>query len=169
MTRVIARGLAVAAVAWCVAIGGWLWITPIRYKGVASTAYADSSGVMRQETYETAGSRSFSEVSALGPVPLLIPVLLAAMGASSVWRRRMLPAVIATGVLLFFTALAGFSIGAGYVPAAAALAWAIVALGNESTTNRRSDGRRSSRPDERRTIAKVARTTNDSVRRSPLP
>ena len=121
MTRWVARGLAVAAVAWCVVIGAWLWITPIRYNGVVSTGYADSTGVMRQATYETTGSRSFADVSALGPVPLLIPLGLAALGAWSVWRGRTLPAALATGVLLVFVVLAGFSIGAAYAPAAAAL------------------------------------------------
>jgi hypothetical protein len=40
----------------------------------------------------------------------------------------MLPAAVATGVLLLFTVLAGFSIGAAYTPAVGALAWALVAL-----------------------------------------
>jgi hypothetical protein len=39
-----------------------------------------------------------------------------------------MPAAAATGILLVFAVLAGFSIGAGYVPAVGALTWAIVAL-----------------------------------------
>ncbi len=127
MTRWVARVLAIAAVAWCIAIGVWLWITPIPYNGVASNAYANTSGAMQQTTSQVAGSRSFAELSELGPAPLLIPTVLAALTTWAVWRGRILPAAIATGFLLMFIVLAGFSIGAGYVPAAAAMVWAIVA------------------------------------------
>ena len=123
----VPRGLALAAVAWCGTLGVWLWVTPILHEGVASHAYADSSGVMQQTAYRVTGSRSFAEVSALGPVPLLVPLLLAALGAWAVWRGRLLPAATATGALLAFTLLAGFSIGAWYIPAAGALVWAIIA------------------------------------------
>ena len=128
MTHWVARALAIAAVAWCGAIGVWLWVTPVRSSGVASAAYADSNGVVQQASDEVTDSRSFAEVSALGPVPLLMPLLLAALGAWAVWRGRMLPAAVATGALLVFTVLAGFSIGAAYVPPAAALVFAIIAL-----------------------------------------
>ena len=124
----VPRGLALAAVAWCVAVGVWLWITPIRYNGVASTAYADSGGVAQQATYQVTGSRSFADVSLLGPLPLIIPVLITAIAAWTVWRGRVISAGIATGILLVFTILGGFSIGAGYVPAVAALIWALIAL-----------------------------------------
>ena len=127
MSRCIARVLAIAAVAWCVGIGLWLWVTPVPYNGSMSTAYTDSSGVAQHATYEIKGTQSFAERSALGPVPLLIPVLLAALGAWAIWRRRLLPAALAAGTLLVFTVLAGFSIGAGYVPATAALVWAFIA------------------------------------------
>jgi hypothetical protein len=124
----LARGLAIAAVAWCAAVGVWLWATPIRDNGAASTAYADSGGVVQQATYQVTGSRSFADVSLLGPLPLIIPLVLAAIGAWAVWRGRVIPAAIATGILLLFAILGGFSIGAGYVPAVAGLAWAVVAL-----------------------------------------
>jgi hypothetical protein len=127
MTRWIARGLASAAVAWCAGIGVWLWVAPVPYNGSMSTAYADSNGVVQQATYEVEGTQSFAERSALGPVPLLIPVLLAALGAWAIWRKRLLPAALAVGSLVVFTVLAGFSIGTGYLPAAAALVWAFVA------------------------------------------
>ncbi len=124
----VPRGLALAAVAWCVAVGVWLWITPIRYMGVASTAYADSRGEVQQNNYRFAETRSFADVSLLGPLPLIIPVLIAAIGAWTVWRGRLISAAIATGILLVFTILGGFSIGASYVPAVAALIWALIAL-----------------------------------------
>ena len=127
MTRWIARVLAIAAAAWCVGIGIWLWVAPVPYNGSMSTAFTDSSGVAQHAPYEIKGTQSFAERSALGPVPLLIPVLLAPLGAWAIWRRRLLPAAVATGILLVFTVLAGFSIGAGYVPAAGALVWAIIA------------------------------------------
>ena len=128
MTRSIARVLAVAAVVWCVGIGVWLWVTPVPYNGSMSTAYADASGVVQHATYELKGTQSFAERSALGPVPLLIPVVIAALGAWAVWRTRLLAAAIAAGILLVFVILASFSIGAGYAPAAAGLIWAAVAL-----------------------------------------
>jgi len=103
MTQWIARVLATAAVGWSVGLGIWLWVTPY-------------------------GTQSFAEASALGPIPLLIPVLLAAIAAWAIWRRRILPAALAAGLLLVFVILAGFSIGAGYVPAVAGLIWAFVAL-----------------------------------------
>lgn len=126
MTRWIARVLAVAAVVWCVGIGLWLWVTPVLYVGRMSGMHADSGGVV-QSTYEIRGTHSFAERSALGPVPLLIPLVIAALGAWAVWRGRLLPATIAAGFLVVFVFLAGFSIGTGYVPAAGALIWAIVA------------------------------------------
>ena len=128
----VPRGLALAAVAWCVAVGLWLWVTPIRYNGVASTAYADSGGVVQQTTYRLAETRSFADVSLLGPLPLIIAVLIAASGAWAVWRGRLIPAAIATGILLLFTILGGFSIGFAYIPAVAALGWGLVA-GLEAT------------------------------------
>ena len=131
MTRWVARGLGWAAVAWCLAIGVWLWMTPTRSEGIATTAYADSSGVVQQTAYRFTNSQSFADHSLLGPVPLIVPVLLAAVGAWAVWRRRMVSAAIATVLLLVFTVLAGFSIGAGYVPAVGALAWALIALADE--------------------------------------
>jgi hypothetical protein len=124
----LSRGLALVAVVWCVAVGVWLWITPIRSDGVASTAYADSRGVVQQANYQVTGSRSFADGSLLGPLPLIIPVLITATGAWAVWRGRMLPALTATAVMLVFVVLGGFSIGVGYVPAVAALVWAAIAL-----------------------------------------
>lgn len=123
----VPRGLALAAVAWSVAIGVWLWVTPIRYNGVASTAYADSGGVVQQTTHRFAETRTFADVSLLGPLPLIIAVLIAASGAWAVWRDRLVPAAIATGILLLFTILGGFSIGFAYIPAVAALGWGLVA------------------------------------------
>ena len=104
MTRWIARLLAVGAVAWCVALGAWIWSTPLGTPPL-----------------------SFAEISALGPVPLLIPLLISASGAWAVWRGRLLPATIAAGLLVVLVFLTGFSIGTGYAPAAGALVWAIVA------------------------------------------
>ena len=125
------RGLAIMAAAWSLGIGFWIWITPIR-SGVGWTAAADSSGVGQQTTYRFDETRSFADVSLLGPLPLIIPVLLTALGAWAVWRGRKMPAAIATGILLVFTILGGFSIGFAYIPAVAALGWGVVA-GLDST------------------------------------
>jgi hypothetical protein len=98
------RGLAAVAVAWCIGIGIWLWITPTGQPPLR-----------------------FADVSALGPVPLVIPVAIAALGAWGAWRQH--PVLLGTSValMLIFALLAGFSIGAGYLPAAGALGWALVA------------------------------------------
>ena len=74
-----------------------------------------------------ARNTSFSEISRLGPLPLFIPVLIAATGLWGAWRRRRLPLGIATTLMLFFVVLTSFSVGSAYLPAVGALAWALVA------------------------------------------
>ena len=94
--------LSFASLLWCVAVGLLLWFLP-------------------------SGGQSFASISALGPVPLIIPVALAAVGAWSAYRRHRLVLVAATGVLALFVFLTGFSIGLAYVPATAALVVASIA------------------------------------------
>jgi hypothetical protein len=108
----VAPALAAIAATWCVAMGFWLWFTPMRYVGIAVT------GGIRQEvtTY-----RSFSEVSQLGPLPLIIPACVALVAVWAAWRGRRVGLGVATLLLAGFTIISGFSIGASYLPAAGAL------------------------------------------------
>jgi hypothetical protein len=55
--------------------------------------------------------------------PLMLPALLGAFGAWAAWRRRTIALFVAAGVFAVFSILTGFSIGAGYLPAAAAFFW----------------------------------------------
>jgi hypothetical protein len=113
-------------------MGFRLWFTPMRYVGIAVT------GGIRQDvtTY-----RSFSEVSELGPLPLIVPVCVALVAVWAAWRGSRVGLGVATFLLAGFTIIAGFSIGANYLSAAGALIVATllaVVLGpgrTESTTS----------------------------------
>ena len=61
--------------------------------------------------------RSFSEISRLGIVPLVIPVLVAGWALWAASRRRTVALAIATFVFLVFCVITGFSIGGAYMPA----------------------------------------------------
>ena len=68
-------------------------------------------------------------MSALGPVPLIIPVVLVAIGTWSALRRHKLVLIGATILIALFAFLTGFSIGLFYLPAVALLVVAcIIAL-----------------------------------------
>ena len=127
MGRWLPRGLALAGAVWCLGVGVWIWIAPIRGEGVGSSAYTDSSGVVQTTAYRFSTTASFADHSLLGPVPLLIPFMIAGVGVWGAWRGRWLPLAIATAIMLVFVFLTGFSIGSGYVPAVAALMWALIA------------------------------------------
>jgi hypothetical protein len=101
-TRKLVVTLSFASFLWCVAVGVLLWFLP-------------------------SGGQSFASISALGPVPLIIPVALVAVGAWSAYRRHRLVLVVATGAIALFAFLTGFSIGLAYLPAAAALVVASIA------------------------------------------
>jgi len=111
-------------------MGFWLWFTPMRYDGISVT------GGIRQEvtTY-----RSFSEVSQLGPLPLIIPACVALVAVWAAWRGHRVGLGVATLLLAGFTIISGFSIGANYLPAAGALILATLlatALGSGSSESR---------------------------------
>jgi hypothetical protein len=61
--------------------------------------------------------RQFSEVSGLGELPLVIPVLIAGLGAWGAWHGRRLVLAGSALLLVAFTVVAGFSIGGAYLPA----------------------------------------------------
>lgn len=102
--------LAAFGVTWCVVIGCWLWFTPMRYVGIAE----DSGQAVTRY-------RSFSEVSQLGPLPLIIPASLAMVAAWAAWRGSKVGLGVATVLFAGFTLITGFSIGNNYLPAAGAL------------------------------------------------
>jgi hypothetical protein len=111
----LAALLSIMSVAWCVLIGGWFWFTPIEYQG-----FTNGIPTMRY--------RSFSEVSLFGPVPLVVPTLIAAIAAWAVCRSHRVVLGLAAFLLVMFTFISGFSIGAGYLPASVLLLAAVVAL-----------------------------------------
>jgi hypothetical protein len=53
--------------------------------------------------YRFSTTASFSDRSPLGPVPLLIPVVIAGVGVWGAWRGRWLPLAIATAIMLVLT------------------------------------------------------------------
>lgn len=103
--------LSLAGLLWCVAVGLLLWFLP-----VGSSITGSSSG-----TAPAVSGESFSSISALGPVPLIIPVVLVAIGAWSAYRHRKVALFVATLLTAMFVLLTGFSIGLAYLPAVAAL------------------------------------------------
>ena len=98
--------------AWCVGMGAWLWFMPMGYDGVTIT-----NGIRQEVTTY----RSFSEVSQLGPLPLIIPACVALVAAWAARRGHRVGLGVATLLLAGFTIASGFSIGANYLPAAGAL------------------------------------------------
>jgi len=110
--------LAFAALTWCIVIGITLWLTPMRY-----LHYQDDSPPQ-------VAFMSFAE--AAGVHVLLIP---AALAACAVWLSRRRRTGYLTFVAVAFSSyclVAGFSVGAAYLPAAAALIYAAVASLDES-------------------------------------
>jgi hypothetical protein len=127
---VTAKLLSMGGLVWCITIGLFIWFTPIRSSGVSTITWSSSgssggtSAVQQTVPIET--TRRFADISLFGPVPLLIPVLLAGLATWGVWRRRRIAALIATALLLVFCFLAGFSIGPGYVVGAGAIVWSVL-------------------------------------------
>jgi hypothetical protein len=115
--------LAVVAALWCVWIGVLVWTTPVIMEGIT----AQTAEEVGQPPTRLREVRSFSDMSALGPLPLAIPVLLAA-GAALISRLRA-PGLLAPGVGLFlgYVLITGFSIGGAYHGPAALLGVALLA------------------------------------------
>jgi hypothetical protein len=119
-----------ATLLWCVGFGYWLWVTPVQM--VERRIESSTSQASSPAPTTIVRSRSFAELS--GPGPVVIPVVLA--GLASLAAVMKWPAVLGSVavLLLVFAMLTAFSVGLGYVPAAAAVfgAWMI----SGATSNR---------------------------------
>ena len=102
--------LAGSGAAWCVIVGWKIWFTPVRYLQYASW-----------QTEPQFVYRSFSDVSMLGAVPLVVPTVFAALATWVAWRQRIVALCAVTLIFALFCFVAGFSIGGAYVPVAGAL------------------------------------------------
>jgi hypothetical protein len=115
--------LALVAALWCVWISIRLWTTPVVVEGVTAQTIEDGG----QPLTTVREVRSFSDMSAFGPLPLAIPIILA-VGAALISRLRtpgFLAAVV--GLFLGYVLLTGFSIGGAYHGPAALLGVALLA------------------------------------------
>lgn len=113
--------LAIASLAWCLFIGRHLWITPLH---VHVTQFAGSvDGKFVERGYDT--TKRFSDTSMNGPLPLIIPVLLAAMACTGSLLRLIGLAGGGTLLLFGFSIISGFSIGGYYLPPVVGFALAI--------------------------------------------
>ena len=99
--------LVISASIWCFWVGYQIWTTPIIYEGIEISSSVN----------EITKTRDFSEISRLGVVPLVIPVLISLMAMWSIFKFKTVVLIIATVLLLAFWFLAGFSIGMAYTPA----------------------------------------------------
>jgi hypothetical protein len=111
-----AAAFACGGLAWSVSAGVLIWILPA---GTSVTTSSDGGSA-------TWPGESFSSISGLGPVPLLIPVLLAGPAAWAALRHHRPVLIGATAALAIYALLAGFSIGLAYVPPVVALVVACV-------------------------------------------
>lgn len=106
--RQVAPVLSTMCVGYCIVVGLLFWFTPLRYSG---TSNGDPA----------VWDRSFAEGSSFGALPLVIPVLIAALGAWAAWRGQRLVLVGTAILLAVFTSITGFSIGQAYIPATGVL------------------------------------------------
>lgn len=95
--RTISRALAIGSFLWCAGIGMWFLAT------------------LRLSFFDQTRVR-------VAPLMLLMfPVIVAGVGCWAGWRQRSVPLFCAALLMLVFCYLTGLSIGAGYLPAGAAL------------------------------------------------
>ena len=101
------RMLALISLSWCVAVGFWIWFTPVRWVGM--------SVAPGQPDQHTVVHRAFADVSFLGPLPLIVPTLIAIAGARAAWRGARVGLGLAALLLAAFAFVGGFSIGSAYI------------------------------------------------------
>jgi hypothetical protein len=133
MRQFAATIVAAGAFVWSLIVGGMIWSTPVRFSGVEWAASPTGARAIERVEY-----RSFSDISALGVVPLVVPVLLAGWATWAAWRRRTIGLVIATVIFFAFCIIAGLSIGGEYIPIGLVLVAAVLLgmLGRVTTHNR---------------------------------
>ena len=107
--------LASAGLLWCIAAGLLLWFLPV---GSSSSTWSD--GTVQN------GGQSFSSVSGWGPLPLIVPVVIAAVATWSAFRHHRHVLLGATILFTLYSLITGFSIGLLYMPSAAAFVVAAV-------------------------------------------
>jgi hypothetical protein len=103
---------------WCIVSGYRIWVTPIRYIGVRVSPGQPN---VHMEEY-----RSFSDVSDLGALPLVIPVVLAVLATWAAWTGRKVILALATVLFVGYAFVTGFSIGSAYHSSAGILVLATV-------------------------------------------
>jgi hypothetical protein len=103
----ISQMTALVSLSWCVVVGFWIWFTPVRYVGI--------TGDPGQPDHHTVVYRAFADVSLLGPIPLIVPTLIAIAGAWAAWRGARVALGLAALLLAAFAFVAGFSIGSAYI------------------------------------------------------
>jgi hypothetical protein len=103
----ISQMLALISLSWCVVVGFWIWFTPVRYVGL--------TGDPSQPDQHTVVYRAFADISFLGPLPLIVPTLIAIAGAWAAWRGARVALGLAALLLAAFAFVAGFSIGSAYI------------------------------------------------------
>jgi hypothetical protein len=119
--------LAVVSALWCVAIGYQIWHMRIGYSVIGAVP-----GRPHETTFEY---KSFPEASPLGPLPLIVPALLAMVAACAAFRRARLLLAVLTVLLAAFCVITGFSIGSEYLrPAAVLMVSALFALAARDET-----------------------------------
>ena len=103
----ISQMLALISVSWCVVVGFWIWFTPVRYVG--------TTVVSGQPDEHSVVYRAFADVSFLGPVPLIIPTLIAVAAAWAAWQGARVALGLAALQLAAFAFVTGFSVGSAYI------------------------------------------------------
>ena len=133
----ISQVLALFSLSWCVLVGFWIWFTPVRYVGV--------SGDPGQSSQHTVIYKAFADVSFPGPIPLIVPMLIATAGAWAAWRGARVALGFAALLLAALAFVTGFSIGNAYVLPAGLLLLATLLAARSGPMRRSGPGHRSDR------------------------
>jgi hypothetical protein len=118
--RWIVKLLASGAVATSLWMGWRIWTTPVRYEVIEAT----DDGSVANSRFR---NQPFAEVSALGPLPLIVPVFISALGTWAAIRGSRWGVFSSAVGLGTFAVVSGFSIGGAYWPAVYLLMAAAVA------------------------------------------
>ena len=103
----ISQTLALVSLSWCVVVGFRIWFTPVRYTGITV--------VPGQPDQHTVAYSAFADVSSFGPLPLIVPPLIAVAGAWAAWHGARVALGLAALLLAAFAFVTGFSIGGAYI------------------------------------------------------